>query len=330
MATNTTTDNKDIDFGLLSLKMRHYVSRTGDRVFDVILFLKKYFIIVIILIIGGVAYGIYSQNEMERYKHEIIVRPNFGSVDYLYSEVGNLGTKLGSPEFAKTSGSTNPGNYLSFKVEPVVDLFNVINNPSGDEKDNDRSYQVFKILSENGEMEKILEEGPIARNYEYYKIVIATKKPGTKEQITDPILKHLNSDSYFGQMKEDYRRNLEIKINANDSIIRQIDAVFDDIAMLSSKSTNLMYYDESELYDVMRLKKRLINEQGINRITLKNYDKIIKESSVVLNKADTGIIARSLKYIYPILLVLIFAGIVNFIGFYKRQAAKRKMAETIE
>ena len=63
---------------------------------------------------------------------------------------------------------------------------------------------------------------------------------------------------------------------------------------------------------------------------LKNYDKIIKETSVVLNKANTGVVARSLKYIYPILLVLLFAGIVNFIAFYKRQAAKRKMIENTE
>ena len=315
MATNTTADNKDIDFGQLSLRVRRYISKTGDKVFDAIVFLKKYFIIVIILIIGGVAYGIYSQNEMERYKHEIIVKPNFGSIDYLYSEVENLGTKLGSPEFAKTSGGTDPENYLNFEVEPVIDLFKVINNPLGDEKDNDRSYQVFKILSENGDMEKILEEGPISRNYDYYKIIIFTKKPGTKQQITDPILKHLNSDTYFVQMQEDYKRNLEIKIAANDSIMRQIDAVFDDIATLSSKSTNLMYYDESELYDVMRLKKRIINEQAINRIAQKDYDKIIKESSVVLNKTDIGIVARSLKYIYPILFVLFFCRNCKFYSF---------------
>ena len=327
MATNTTANNKDIDFDQLSQKMRQYISKTGDKAFDAILFLKKYFIVVIILIIGGVAYGIYSQKQMERYKHEIIVIPNFGSIDYLYSKVENLGKKTGSPEFARTSGSADPENYLNFEVEPVVDLFNVINNPLGDEHDNDRSYQVFKILSENGDMDKILEEGPIARNYQYYKIIIATKKPGTKQQITDPILNHLNSNAYFGQIKEDYKHNLEMKIAANDSILHQIDEVFDDVATLSSKPA-LMYYDESELYDVLRLKKRLINEQGLNRIMLKNYDKIIKERSVMLNKFDTGIIARSLKFVYPILFILVFAGIMNFISFYKRQSAKRRLTET--
>lgn len=329
MATNTTSDNKDIDFGQLSQKMKQYISKTGDRVFDAILFLKKYFIVVLILIIGGVAYGIYSETELKQYKHEIVVMPNFGSTDYLFNEVGNLSTNLKSPQSAKTALGYDPNNYLSFKVEPVIDLFKAINNPLADERDNDRSFQMFKILSENGSTEKILEEGPIAMNYEYYKIIVTTKEPGTKQQITDPILNHLNSDTYFSQMKEDYKRNLEIKIAANDSIIRQIDAVFEGIAKLSSKG-NLSYYDQSELYDVIRLKKRIINEQGINRIALKNYDKIIEERSVMLNKDATGIIVRSLKVVYPILFVLVFAGIMNFIAFYKRQSAKRRIIETPE
>jgi hypothetical protein len=75
---------------------------------------------------------------------------------------------------------------------------------------------------------------------------------------------------------------------------------------------------------VIKTKDELIIEQGVNRITLVNFDKVIKDNSITLNiknnKAENG----KMKLILPLLLIFLFVLFVYFKTYYKNQMAKLK------
>ena len=87
----------------------------------------------------------------------------------------------------------------------------------------------------------------------------------------------------------------------------------------TSKNDKLVYYNENtQLNDIIKTKELLITEQGNHKIELINYDKIIKESSVTIN-IEFSKYGGYIKYMLPLLFILMFVFVRFFIGFYKRQ-----------
>ena len=60
MANQTNNNDREINLSDVSQKFKGAVSRSGDRFFDLILFLKRNIIIVLLLIIAGTALGFYQ------------------------------------------------------------------------------------------------------------------------------------------------------------------------------------------------------------------------------------------------------------------------------
>jgi hypothetical protein len=85
----------------------------------------------------------------------------------------------------------------------------------------------------------------------------------------------------------------------------------------------LVYYNENtQLNDVIKTKEALVDEQGRLRLSLLDYDKIIKDYSARLNFKSVDGVNGKLKFILPIF--FIFAFIVNklFLSFYHKQKLK--------
>src|SRR5215471_8269754 len=92
-----TQDNKDtqeIDLMDVSKKIEEFFGNIQMRVFKGILFLKRNMITIGILFVIGAALGFYMDKTNKIYDSEIIVCPNFGSTDYLYSEIYLIESKI--------------------------------------------------------------------------------------------------------------------------------------------------------------------------------------------------------------------------------------------
>ncbi|MNE71430.1 hypothetical protein D3C80_1673050 [compost metagenome] len=115
-------------------------------------------------------------------------------------------------------------------------------------------------------------------------------------------------------------------MNENDSIIKQIDDVlnsFKNNLNKNERSSNLVYFNENTgLNDIIKTKNDLISEQGSLRLDLINYEKIIKEVSIVTNIQNTKSINGKMKFIVPFVFMLLFILSRLFISFYIKQAAK--------
>ena len=83
----TNSDNQEIDLSMISNKIKGFYDEIGTSVFRGILFFKRNLLIVGILFVAGAALGTYVDLNNETYDSKIIVKPNFGSTDYLYSKI---------------------------------------------------------------------------------------------------------------------------------------------------------------------------------------------------------------------------------------------------
>jgi hypothetical protein len=327
MSTNSNhnLDDKEIDLTMISKGIDNFFQKINTSIFKAIQFAIKHIVVLVILLIIGISLGVFLDQTQKSFDNEIIVEPNFGSTDYLYSKVELLQSKIKEQDtlFLKSIGISNPSTLKNIEIKPVIDVYKFVNNTS-----NEQNFALLKLMAEDGDIKKIVEEKTTSKNYKYHTISFKTKSKSTSKQIIEPLLNYFNSSIYYKKLQKEYIVNTKIKLRANELTISQINGIlnsFSNKEKSSSQNDKLVYYNENtQLNDVIETKDKLVNEQGYLRIQLETYSKIIKENSSILNKENSKSINGKLKIILPITLILIYLGIHFFISFYKKQALKSK------
>lgn len=327
MENQSQPDNREIDLAMVSGRIKGYFTRVNDSIFDWILFFKRNLVWLIAVIVLGVALGWWLDKGDKPYEQRIVAIPNFESVDYLYEKVGLINEKIkeGDEDFFKSIGISKAKKLQEIKVEPIIEIYDFIKKEEG----TDKSLQVFKLMAENDNMDNILEGMPTARNYKKHLIVITTAGPKNEAEVVQPFLDYLNGDAYFKQIQQSYVENLRKKIVFNDSIINQIDNVIGEFgANRNNDSKMLVYSDNTQISNILYTKMALINEKRENSIKLVDYTDIIKPSSLTLNVRKSSITAGHMKFILPILFIMLFIFVAMFRAFYTHQVNKRKILVT--
>lgn len=322
MSTNSQNniDNQEIDLSQISRTISNSLASFKYFLYSGIRFVITNIILLGILFIIGLGLGFYMDKTQKTYDHEIIVTPNFGSTDYLYSKIDLLKSKVKEKDenFLKSIGIKTPNSMSMLEITPITDIYKFVNN-------NDKNFELLKLMAEDGDIKKILQENATSKNYLYHKITFSTKEAIENESTIEPILKYLNDSKFFSQVQEAYLKNVEVKMKLNDSIIAQIDGVLNEFSNnvnQGSKNDKLVYYNENtQLNDVIKTKEELIVEQGNHRIDLVSLDKIVKDKSATINKENTESINGKMKLVLPFLFVFIYLFIRSIIVFYKKQKA---------
>lgn len=301
---NQNIDNQEIDLGILGKKVKGIFNSFANWIFRIILFVKRNIIVVSLLFIVGVVIGYFLDKEDKTYTNEIIVLPNFDSVDYLYDKVSQIESKLKERDkkFFKQIGIKNPKELRKIKIEPINDVYKFVQN-------NPQNFELIKLMAEDGNMDKILQEKTTSKNYPYHRITFETSIPTSNESTVAPILNFFDDSNYYKQLQKVYINNIHIKIKENDSIITQINNFLNGLSneVKNSRNDKLVFYNENtQLNDVIKTKENLIYDQGMRRIELINSDKIVKNISTTLNKKEYPLIITRMKVIIPLLLIGLF------------------------
>lgn len=327
MSTSPQTNQNDqeIDLGQLSKKIGEKVQLFIDWMFDGFLFIIRNKFIIGGLFILGAGLGFYMDKTIKEYDHQVIVTPNFGSTDYLYSKINLVNSKIKERDtvFLKKIGIKKPIRISKIEVEPIVDIYRFVG-------DNERNFEMLKLLAEDGDLKKIVEDNLTSKNYQFHLISYVTEEVSTEEEILNPLLGYLNENEFYKKVQKEYVNNINIKIKENDSIISQIDGILNQFSKAvgsNQKSDKLVYYNENtQLNEVIKTKEALINEQGLKRLELVTSDKIIKENSFTLNIENRKALNGKKKLILPFLFVGLFLLFGVLRSFYRRQLAKRNLA----
>ena len=311
----------EVDFSNFSEGVGKTMSGVGGFVFKTMQFFIRNIIIVAILLIVGFALGMYLDSSAKKFNHTITVTPNFGSVDYLYSKIDLLQSKIRENDtvFLKTAGFTNPDEIRKIKIEPIIDIYKLA-------KQEDIYFKTLSLLSEGASIQQVMEDKVTARNYKFHQILFSTRNPITEKGVIAQLLNFLNDSPFYAKMQIESRKNLDIRIAANDKTLEEVDNILRTSAQNSETGTPsggmVVYTEKSQLNDVIYTKLMLLEKQEENRINSMLYDKIIKDSSMMTNMKDKSAAGGVMKFIVPIFLILIFALIISFRKFYTYQKAK--------
>jgi len=326
MQNQINNSDAEISLSQVADKVKGYINSVNNAIFDAIQFVIRNIIIIIALIVIGVGLGTYLDMGDKIYTHKIIVMPNFKSVNYLYQEVERINSKIKDNDFEylEKMGIPKPKRVVKVEIEAIVDIYEFIED-NGGAPENDSKFQLFKLISENGDMNKMLEDNTTSKYYKNHVITITTRGRATQENTIKPFLKHLDSNVYFKQLQKVFFKNLESVTKSNDSIIRQIDAVIKDFSTSSQKSSNNLVFlnEKTELNQLIEIKQKLIDRNLYSNVQKVDYSKVIKDNSILLNIRASGL---GMKVILPLFLLIAFVIIFTFRKYYKKQVNKRKTA----
>lgn len=325
MSTNSQNndfDNQEIDLSRISKKLGGFFEKVSIKIFKGILFIKRNLILIGVLFILGGVMGHFMDRNNTNYDNQIIVTPNFFTTDYLYNKIDLINSKVneGDTVFLKNVvGLKDVKKFTGIKIEPIIDIYKFIGT-------NPVNFEFVKLLAEDGDLKKIVEDKLTSKNYLFHNISFSTSNLTQEEKTVKPLLEYLNNSDYYKKIQIESIKNIQIKIEENDSIISQINGVLNSFSSTinsPTKSDKLVYYnDNTQLNDVIKTKNELITEQGYHRVELLGLDKIIKESSATINIKNTKGVNGRMTQIMPLVLLGIFFILALFRNYYRKQLLK--------
>jgi len=311
---STNSQEQEIDLSQIGKSISKVFQNVINKFFDLLFFIQKKIIIVAILFIIGVGLGIYLDKE-PNYTNDIVVIPNFGSNDYLYDKVNLISLKLKEKDaaFFKTLGISNIKDFNSIDIQPINGIYNFINSEG--QKEN---FEFIKLMAEDGDIEKIIQDNVTSKNYYLHNINIKTTIAYQKKDLIEPILKYLQQTDYFAKLQKVYQNNLVEKIAANKLLITQIDQIVLNISQ-NKTSVGFSISENSSLSELIQKKDELIYENQRLAIHKLEYDKIIKDQNISLNQMNSKGVNNKMKLILPILFILLYLLGYSFSQVYKKQ-----------
>lgn len=327
MSTKVPQNNSDqeIDIFDLSKTIGNFFNRINALIFRSIQFFIRNWIIILVLIVLGFGLGWFLDSNKKTFQNEVIVTPNFGSVDYLYSKIDLIESKIVSGDtvfLKKVVGISNPKAIKKIEIKPIADVYKFI-------EDKEQNFELIKLMAEVGEVKKVLEDNITSKNYTFHTISFVSNKEVNDKEIVAPLMQYLNSSQYFSALQKIGYKNLEQQIVKNDTIIAQIDDVlngFSNTVKNGPKNDKLVYYNENtQLNDLIKTKQTLIVDQGRNRLKLVNYDKAIKEINTTLNINIVKLTNGNFKILLPLIFIFFFLFMYLFKKFYNSQLLKSQI-----
>jgi len=329
MSQNTTnSDNQEIDLSMISNKVKDFFDGVASSIFRSILFFKTNLVRISILAAIGIGAGVYLDETNKSYNSEIIVTPNMGGTDYLYSKIDFLSAKLKEKDtiFFKNLGIKNLSDIKTIKIEPILDIYSFVNNStSAANAENTQNFELVKLLAEDGSLKDVIKDKLTSKNYPNHKIQIATSEIISKEGLINPIMKFLNTDEYYNKILKISIESVKIKMKKDEQEIVQIDSIlrFMTYNLGKNKNQNLIYNNENnQINPLFDLKNSLINDIAGQKINLENLKLFIRDTSTITNVLNTKLLNNKLKFFLPLFLIFGFIFINLFSNLYKKQSLK--------
>lgn len=322
------SDNQEIDLSMISNKIKDFFDGIATSIFRSILFFKTNLVRISILAAIGIGAGVYLDETNKSYNSEIIVTPNIGGTDYLYSKIDFLAAKLKERDtiFFDKLGIKNLSDIKAIKIEPILDIYSFVNNStSAANAENTQNFELVKLLAEDGSLKDVIKDKLTSKNYPNHKIQIATSEIISKEGLINPIMKFLNTDEYYSKILEISVESVKIKMKKDEQEIIQIDSIlrFMTYNLGKNKNQNLIYNNENnQINPLFDLKNSLINDIAGQKINLENLKLFIRDTSTITNILDTKLLNNKLKFFLPLFLIFGFILTNLFSKFFKNQALK--------
>lgn len=309
MDNNSTQSpsNNEIDLLKVSNSLKNGLTKSLKIIPNTINFIKRNILILVGLLIVGSISGFFYNKYEKAYNSNIIVTPNFETVDYLYEKVTLLNSHIqqNDKDFLQKVG-INP-SYKIYKVEvkPISDIYKFLNQ-------GDKYFDIFNTLSENNDAKKVAEDFSTSKNFPKHLLTIGSVSK-IDQKVLDNIIKYLNTSDYYQVARVQVLKNSNEKIVINDSIIKQIDAILKN-AGTAKNNTSIFFNEQSQLNDLIDQKNKAVAENHYLKVEKFNLKYIIAPLDFSKNIEDN----TGLKGKYHLVFPLIFIGLFIVISLIKK------------
>jgi len=288
MDSKNTKTSQEIDLSVLYKKVS---SLFGRAIYNLVRFIMKNALILIVLIvIGGLIGYFLDRQKSEIYKHEVIIIPNFESHSYLYKEIRNKKFDENSPIF-------------SVEIEPIIDVYHFITSGN--------NLKIAEYLSTNNiKFHEYKPNNQAEKIYQQHLLTIYTHGEDPDGSIIDNFLKNLNQVSYFSEKQKIEVENIIRQINDSEVSIKNIDRVFETLGS-SSASGSINIEMNPQLGVLLENKKDLVESISWLKVKLFERSKVFNDISRFSN---INVKPSSNKITIPLILIFLFAGL----GFVKK------------
>lgn len=316
---STNSQDQEIDLGLVVKGIKNFFQGIINSVFDFIFFLKKKILLVISLFVIGLVLG-YFLDKSSSYTQDILVMPNFGSNEYLYKKIDFLNSRIieNDTAFFNSIGVSNSEIIGKIEIKAVNGVFQFVNQ--GDE--NKQNFELIKLMAEDGNIEEIVKDVAISKNYYLHNITFKTKEKISQKNVIDPILNYLQDNDFYKKQQKIYQKNIDNKIKFNDSLIVQIDKLI--LNLSNNKGGNISFSEEKGISELINKKDLLIKETQKLFLNQSLFEEIIKTQNVSINNLNTKGLNHKMKLFLPILFIILYVILYNFIVLYQKQMNRIK------
>ena len=116
-----------------------------------------------------------------------MVQPNFGSTDYLYAKIDLLESKIKDNDtvFLQKIGIQDAGDLTKIEIRPIIDVVYRFISTS------EQNFELLKLMSEDSDIKRIVEEKPTSKNYPYHLISFTVKKKISHQNMIEPLMAYL-------------------------------------------------------------------------------------------------------------------------------------------
>jgi uncharacterized membrane protein len=302
MAQDNTSE--EVDLGYLFKKFNDILKSIVRSFFLVLAFFKKFIIVVIALIIIGVAYGFYKDlKEVKTYNNELIVIPNFQSVDYLYDKVAAINLKInaGDTLYMQKVLDTNFRSLRGIKIEPIADLYNFISESR-------EKIDIFRIIADKQDFTDYIEEFTNSKYYKYHKMSVSIKGDESSEKIIGDLLNFMNTNDHLIAYKQIYQEAKEMEIKEYRNMITQVDSLIKASATSKNTPTSVEVVTNNDQHYLFDRKRDLLEDIVKLEMQQLDYSEPIKLVNADYNLTNERFLNFSNKVKYPIYLILLFSG----------------------
>lgn len=301
MDNNSTQQEKnEIDLSQVSNTFKKGINNTLSMVSQAIKFIKEKFIILLLLVIVGSVGGSLYAKYNKKYESQIIVTPNFNTVDYLYEQVTLINSKIQQKdvEFLTKVGIVPSSEITQIEIEPITGLYKFLIQE-------DNYFEIFKILSENNDAKKVAEDPSTSKYFTNHQITVSSNAK-VNQKVLENIMKYINSSKFYETFRADILQNLKDKIVSNEATVLQIDGILNKAGSATTGASSISVNGESQWDKLVEVKTDLIQENHELKVHKHTLKYIVTPLDYAANIEDKKSLYNKYYIVFPMMLVALF------------------------
>ncbi|WP_373517247.1 hypothetical protein [Pricia sp.] len=309
---NSRPDSDEIDLGQLFRMIGRGFNSLFRGFLTIYLYFKTNFWKLAILVFIGLAIG-YGLKFLisDKLKTEVIVMPNFDSKDYLYNVVEEIDANLKSKDtvFFKELGIViSELKSLEIEIEPIKEEIEEV-----DREENLKYLEVLQNFQDDTFIADVVKTEILKKSGINHRITFYYKNDLAGREATRRLMEYINDNEFFNELQQIYNQNALVKIERNQELIRQIDALIDGYTKNISRGksidqgTVVLENEKSlEVPSLLSLKNKLVKEIERAKLEIAEQKHTIRIINFGKNqKVKVPVYSQGILVI-PFILVFIF------------------------